>query len=96
MDQLEGTVLLHVQTAAMAVDEHGRVGVFNPAAARVLGVSVEQVIGRSLDDLTQAGPALAALAECCPRHAGPASKRLAIKWQSPRRRENVLSATRRR
>jgi signal transduction histidine kinase len=47
----------------MAVDEHGRVGVFNPAAARVLDVSVDQVIGRHLDDLAQAGPALSALAE---------------------------------
>ncbi len=61
MDQLEGTVLLHVQTAAMAVDERGRVGVFNPAAARVLGVPVERVVGRDLEELAGAEPALAAL-----------------------------------
>jgi signal transduction histidine kinase len=62
MDQLEGTVLLHVQTAAIAVDELGRVGVFNPAAARVLDVPVEHVLGHQLDELTAAEPALAALA----------------------------------
>ena len=62
MDQLEGTVLLHVQTAAIAVDERGRVGVFNPAAARVLDVPVERVLGRDLGELTGAEPALAALA----------------------------------
>ncbi len=62
IDQLEGTVLLHVQTAAIAVDELGRVGVFNPAAARVLDVPVERVLGRDLDELTGAEPALAALA----------------------------------
>ena len=62
MDQLEGTVLLHVQTAAIAVDELGRVGVFNPAAARVLDVPVEHVLGHQLDELTAGEPALAALA----------------------------------
>ena len=62
IDELEGTVLLHVQTAAIAVDERGRVGVFNPAAARVLDVPVERVLGRDLDELTGAEPALAALA----------------------------------
>ncbi len=62
MDELEGTVLLHVQTAAMAVNESGRVGVFNPAAARVLDVPVEHVLGRQLDELTAAEPALASLA----------------------------------
>ncbi len=62
IDQLEGTVLLHVQTAAMAVDERGRVGVFNPAAARVLDVPVERVLGRDLDELAGAEPGLAALA----------------------------------
>ena len=62
MDQLEGTVLLHVQTAAMAVDERGRVGVFNPAAARVLDVPVDRVLGRDLDELAGSEPALAALA----------------------------------
>ena len=62
MDQLEGTVLLHVQTAAIAVDERGRVGVFNPAAARVLDVPVDRVLGRDLDELAGAEPALAALA----------------------------------
>jgi PAS domain S-box-containing protein len=62
LDQLEGTVLLHVQTAAIAVDEDGRVGVFNPAAARVLGVPVDHVLGRHLDDLRDAEPALAIVA----------------------------------
>jgi signal transduction histidine kinase/CheY-like chemotaxis protein len=62
LDQLEGTVLLHVQTAAIAVDGDGRLGVFNPAAARVLGVPVDHVLGRHLDDLRDAEPALAAVA----------------------------------
>ena len=34
IDQLDSRVLLHVQTAVMAADEGGRVGVYNPAAAR--------------------------------------------------------------
>ena len=53
---------MHVQTAAIAVDEGGRVGVFNPAAARVLDVPVERVLGRDLADLTDAEPGIAALA----------------------------------
>ncbi len=60
--QLDSKVLLHVQTAVMAADEGGRVGVYNPAAARMLGVSVEDVVGRALDELTDGEPALAALA----------------------------------
>jgi PAS domain S-box-containing protein len=55
-------VLQHVQTAAMAVDDDGRVGVFNPAAARALGVEVEAVVGRDLESLSVEPPALAALA----------------------------------
>ena len=38
-------MLEHVQTAAMAVDDDGRVGVYNAAAARVVGVAVEDVVG---------------------------------------------------
>jgi PAS domain S-box-containing protein len=57
---LAGIVLQHVQTAAMAVDDDGRVGVYNPAAARVLGVPAEAVAGRPLEELTDP-PALAAL-----------------------------------
>jgi len=44
------------------VDDDGRVGVYNPAAARVLGVAVDAVVGRDLDSLSSAPPALAALA----------------------------------
>ena len=62
IDQLAGTVLHHVQTAAMAADGDGRVGVFNPAAARVLGVDGEAVLGRDLEELTRGDPAVAALA----------------------------------
>jgi len=61
IDELAGTVLLHVQTAAIAVDESGRVGVFNPAAARVLEVPVDDVLGRDLAGLAAGPPALAAL-----------------------------------
>ena len=50
--ELAGTVLQHVQTAAVAVDDDGRIGVYNPAAARVLGVPVEDVAGRHLDEIT--------------------------------------------
>jgi len=46
----------------MAADESGRVGVYNPAAARLLGVPVGEVVGRGLDELTDGEPALAALA----------------------------------
>lgn len=57
MEELAGTVLLHVQTAAMAAAGDGRIGVYNPAAARVLGVPAEQVLGRELAELAAgAGP----------------------------------------
>jgi len=46
----------------MAADEGGRVGVYNPAAARVLGVPVVEVLGHALEDLLSGEPALAALA----------------------------------
>ena len=62
MDELSGTVLQHVQTAAIAVDEDGRVGVYNPAAARVLAVPVEEVLGHDLHELENGVPALATLA----------------------------------
>ena len=62
IDQLAGTVLQHVQTAAIAADGDGRVGVFNPAAARVLCVEVEEVLGLHLDELAQGDAAVAALA----------------------------------
>ena len=62
IDQLAGTVLQHVQTAAIAADGDGRVGVFNPAAARVLGVDVGDVLGRDLDELAGGDAAVAALA----------------------------------
>jgi two-component system, NtrC family, sensor histidine kinase PilS len=63
IDQLAGTVLQHVQTAAIAADGDGRVGVFNPAAARVTCVDVDEVLGRHLDELAQGDAAVAALAE---------------------------------
>ncbi len=63
IDQLAGTVLLYVQTAAIAADGDGRVGVFNPAAARVLSVEVDEVLGRELEELTRGDDAVAALAE---------------------------------
>jgi len=62
IDELADTVLLHVQTAAIAVDEDGRVGVYNPAAARVLVVPVEEVLGRDLHELEGGAPALATVA----------------------------------
>ena len=55
-------MLQHVQTAAMAVDDDGRVAVYNPAAARVLGVPAGDVSGRRLDELLDP-PALAALVD---------------------------------
>jgi len=63
IEELAGTVLEHVQTAAIAADGHGRVGVFNPAAARVLCVEVEEVLGRDLDELLRGDAAVAALAD---------------------------------
>jgi PAS domain S-box-containing protein len=61
IEELAGTVLQHVQTAAVAVDDDGRIGVYNPAAARVLGVPADQVAGRHVDEITSP-PALAVLA----------------------------------
>ena len=62
IEELAGTVLQHVRTAAMAADDDGHVRVYNPAAARVLGVEVDAVVGRDLESLAAAPPALAALA----------------------------------
>jgi PAS domain S-box-containing protein len=61
IEELARTVLQHVQTAAIAVDDDGRVGVYNPAAARALGVEVDAVVGRDLESLAAGPPALAAL-----------------------------------
>ena len=74
--ELAGTVLQHVQTAAVAVDDDGRIGVYNPAAARVLGVPVEDVAGRHLDEITSP-PALAILAGVLreARHSGAEAAR---------------------
>jgi signal transduction histidine kinase/CheY-like chemotaxis protein len=63
IDQLAGTVLQHVQTAAIAADGDGRVGVFNAAAARVLRVQIDDVLGLHLDELARGDTAVAALAE---------------------------------
>jgi signal transduction histidine kinase len=52
-----------VQTAAIAADGDGCVGVFNPAAARVLCVEVGEVLGRDLEELMRGDGAVAALAE---------------------------------
>ncbi len=67
------------------MDESGRVGVFNPAAARVLGVEVEEVLGRELEDLDSAEPALAALAAVLleARHTGRAATRRQMDVETP-------------
>ena len=73
-------MLQHVQTAAMAVDDDGRVGVYNPAAARALGVQADAVVGRDLEVLAAAPPAVAALAAILreARRSGRAAARLQI------------------
>lgn len=85
IDELAGTVLLHVQTAAIAVDEGGRVGVFNPAAARVLEVPVEDVLGRDLAELAAGPPALAALIGVLgeARRTGEAATRRQVTVETP-------------
>ena len=71
IDQLAGTVLQHVQTAAIAADGDGRVGVFNPAAARVLSVDVADVLGRDLDELAAYARPLAAHVNLIPLNPTP-------------------------
>jgi len=85
IEELAGIVLQQVQTAAMAVDEDGRVGVYNAAAARVLGVPVEDVAGRDLDSLSGAPPALAALAGILSeaRRSGQAATRRQVEVSTP-------------
>ena len=85
IDELAGTVLFHVQTAAIAVEESGRVGVYNPAAARVLDVPVEEVLGRDLTELTGGPPALAALVEVLAeaRRTGQAATRRQVTVETP-------------
>ena len=78
-------MLQHVQTAAMAVDDDGRVGVYNPAAARALGVEADAVVGRDLDALAAAPPALAALAAilCDARRSGCGATRRQVEVSTP-------------
>ena len=78
-------MLQHVQTAAMAVDDDGRVGVYNPAAARALGVEVDDVAGRDLEALATAPPALAALVAILreARRSGRAATRRQIEVPTP-------------
>ncbi|MEI6448844.1 MAG: hybrid sensor histidine kinase/response regulator [Actinomycetes bacterium] len=85
IEELAGTVLQHVQTAAMAVDDDGRVGVYNPAAAGILGVEVDAVVGRDLEALATAPPALAALAAILreARRSGRAATRRQIEAPTP-------------
>ena len=85
IEELAGIVLQQVQTAAMAVDDAGRVGVYNAAAARVLGVAVEDVTGRDLDSLSGAPPALAALAGILSeaRRSGRAATRRQVEVSTP-------------
>ena len=69
----------------MAVDDDGRVGVYNPAAARALGVEVDAVVGRDLASLAAAPPALAALAAILreARRSGRAATRRQIEVPTP-------------
>ncbi len=78
-------MLLHVQTAAIAVDESGHVGVYNPAAARVLGVPVEEVVGREIEALSAAPAPLAALIEVlhAARHSGKGARRRQVQVVTP-------------
>jgi len=62
MEDLAQTVLEHVQTAALAVDERGRLRVCNPAAERVLAVPATELLERSLDELRAMGEPLSAVA----------------------------------
>jgi PAS domain S-box-containing protein len=84
IEHLAGTVLLHVQTAAIAVDEDGHVGVYNPAAARVLGVPVDEVVGRDIEEMS-ASPALAALLDVlrAARRSGKAATRRQVQVVTP-------------
>jgi len=82
----------------MAVDDDGRVGVYNPAAARALGVEVDSVVGRDLESLATAPPALAALAAILreARRSGRAATRRQVEVRTPcgRPPASARSATR--
>lgn len=67
------------------MDDRGRIGVFNLAAARVLDVPVQDVLGRELDELLDAGPALAALAGVLveTRRSGVAAARREVTVETP-------------
>jgi PAS domain S-box-containing protein len=87
-------VLLHVQTAVVAVDDHGRVGVYNRAAQRVLGAPADDVLGHTLDELTDAPAALAALVAVLQqaRRSGRAATRREVRAHTERG-ERVLGYT---
>lgn len=78
-------MLQFVQTAVMAVFDDGRVGVYNPAAARVLGVSADAVVGRDLESLVSAPSALADMAAILSeaRCSGLAATRCEIQVRTP-------------
>jgi PAS domain S-box-containing protein len=87
-------VLLHVRTAAIAVDGDGRVGVFNRAAENVLGVPVGEVLGSTLEELGAAPPALAALVHVLQdaRRSGKHATRREVRAQTDKG-ERVLGYT---
>lgn len=85
IDKLAGTVLQHVVTAVVAVDGNGWVAVYNPAAALVLGVAAEAVVGRDVESLAGAPSAFAALAAILreARVNGLAAARCQIEVRTP-------------
>ena len=87
-------MLLHVQTAVVAVNGDGRVGVYNHAAQRVLGVPADGVLGRTLDELDDAPAALAALVAVLQqaRRSGRAATRREVRAHTERG-ERVLGYT---
>lgn len=88
IEDLASTVLHHVQTAAIAVAEDGRVGVYNPAAERLLGVPRAEVLGRDVHELSAMATPLAPLADAlaAARQTGETAARRQVEVDTPRGR----------
>lgn len=67
--QLE-TVLTHLSSGVLSFDESLTLHMHNAAAAQILGVDLDTLVGRPLAALSQHEPALAPLVEAVAEHAG--------------------------
>ncbi len=64
------TILSHLSSGVIALDEQFYLRTFNPAAGQILHVDLEPLLGQPLHDLETTAPALAALAQAVLKQFG--------------------------